>query len=45
MSKGGGDVKGISHVLGHADVRTTYNLYVHTDQEMLADALTKGAAL
>ena len=45
MVKGGGDIKGVSHVLGHSDVRTTYNVYVHTDQEMLADALNAGADL
>ncbi len=35
----GFDVKSLSMVLGHADVKTTMNIYVHPSSERLRDMM------
>lgn len=37
----GFDVKSLSVILGHADVKTTMNIYVHPSQERLRDMMAK----
>lgn len=39
LFKKGVDVKVVSKILGHADVNTTYNVYIHVIEEQLSDAL------
>lgn len=39
LFKQGADVKTVSEILGHEDVRTTMNIYVHVMQEQKSDAI------